>query len=49
MLAVMTATGTSKGIRMAFMGVSGNPEGDLLGLTKESSGSNSMRYYIHIT
>jgi len=38
MLAVMTATGTSKGMSMAFRGVQGKPDGDLFGLTKESSG-----------
>jgi len=43
MLAVMTATGISKGMSMAFRGVQGNPDGDLFGLTKESIVLNSMR------
>lgn len=38
MLAVMTATGTSKGMSMAFRGAQGNTDGHLFGLTKESSG-----------
>jgi hypothetical protein len=38
MLAVMIATGTLEGMSMAFRGVQGNPDGDLFGLTKQSSG-----------
>lgn len=34
----MTATGTSKGMSMAFRRTQGNTDGDLFGFTKESIG-----------